>query len=520
MTSSINSTTTSIQYYSGINEYTLSIDKTWTIITGTSIFSMMIGFAFLEAGSVRKKNTHIVFYKIMLHCLVIVLAYWFFGYAFSLGDDCAQFICGKRFYAGEAWDQLQESISENTQYSNWILQYGIATVVVAITNGSISERTTLVATCIQAFLMTSFIYPVVVAWTWGKGWLDSLGFIDFSGSGIVHCCGAYAGLAGLLFVGPRHNRFDEEGNMKMRSKEDKKCEIKLTQSRINQMRQRVLNEEYENFSVSNLAYALFGGLWLWFGFVFYNAGSTLGILKSSHDLWMQSEIAATNTFLAGSSAGLFGLVFKHPIMNGWKAPRKLKDEAAGVCNAYLAGMVACGAGINLYAPWAAFVAGLFGAIFYVGLCKLFDKLKIDDACEAFQLHGGAGTAGLMLNAFLHPVQGILYGNITNGRIFGVQLLGWLAIASWSFACSSLIWGGLKMLKMLRTDLRTEIVGHDFIEFAEDYDIKEEYECIVTSLDDLLKSSKTIQTEPYSERANISPESTQRLYPIKSITNRN
>ena len=488
-----------IQYYSDENDYTFAIDKIWTIITGTSIFSMMIGFAFLEAGSVRKKNTHIVFYKIMLHSLIIVLAYWLIGYAFSFGDESIYFIGGKKFYAGDSWDQPQKNIQENTQYSNWVLQYGVATVVVAITNGSISERTSLVATSIQAFLMASIIYPVVVAWTWGKGWLDGLGFVDFSGSGIVHCTGAYAGLAGILIVGPRHNRYGESENImkvKIKTQQNKEVEQKvlegydflassgstffnregannlkkITQLRINQLRQRVLDEEYENFAVSNLAYTLFGGLWLWMGFILYNAGSTIGVLKSSHDLWIQSETAAVNTFLAGSAGGLYCLLFRNPIMHGWKASRKLREEAPAVCNAYLAGMVACGAGMNLYVPWAAFVAGLFGGIFYVGLCKLFEQLKIDDACEAFQLHGGGGTAGLFLNALLHPFKGLIYNSPEKGQFFGAQITGWFVIAGWSFICNLMIWSILKKFKILRTDLKTEIVGYDFAEFAEEYDI--------------------------------------------------
>ena len=490
----MNDTQGSINYFFDENTYTLALDKAWFIITGSMVFCMMIGFAFLEAGTVRKKNSHIVFFKILLHSLIIVLAYWTLGYAISFGDPNNSLIGGTTFYAGDHWSQPADLIGEQTQYANWVFNYGVATVVVAITNGSISERTSLLATSIHTFLMAAFIYPIIVAWTWGKGWLYQKDYIDFSGSGIVHCTGAFAGLAGLFFVGPRYNRFNKfeqvtiakseymehtrkksvaEDNLLVSSSipsfiEENYEGKQLNKRRISQFRQKVLDEEYENFQVSNLSYVLLGGLWLWMGFIFYNAGSTLGILKNSHDLWKEAELAAVNTFLAGSGGGLIALAIRHPIMNGWKNPRKLRDEAPGVCNSFLAGMVACGAGMNKYEPWSGFVAGMIGGIFYILFCKLFEKLEIDDACEAFQLHGGGGMAGVMITAFLHNEKGILFDKPTNKNIFGIQLLGLIVIAGWSFIWSYIIWGCLSRMKLLRVDLKTEIVGYDYIEFADKY----------------------------------------------------
>ena len=132
-------------------------------------------------------------------------------------------------------------------------------------------------------------------------------------------------------------------------------------------------------------------------------------------------------------------------------------------------MVANGGSMDNYAPWAAFVVGLIGGIFYCLLCKLLDHYKIDDAIEAFQLHGGGGLSGILCTAFFHLKKGILYGNPTNAKILGVQIMGWAVIAAWSFLSSSVVWIALKYFNVLRTNLQTEIAGYDFIEFATQID---------------------------------------------------
>jgi len=131
---------------------------------------------------------------------------------------------------------------------------------------------------------------------------------------------------------------------------------------------------------------MFGGLFLWLGFIFFNAGSTIGMYKitsTAIPLWNTAEICAVNTFLAGSGGGLICLLLKTKVMGGWNATRHMIEEAASVCNAFLAGMVANGAGMNNYDPWAAFCVGIIGGTFYVLMCKVFDILEIDDAVEAF-----------------------------------------------------------------------------------------------------------------------------------------
>jgi Amt family ammonium transporter len=482
------------------DNYTTGENKLWVLTTGAMIFSMQCGFAFLEAGSIRKKNAHVVFYRITLHSLVGVLAFWLAGYAFAYGDAYNNMIGGQDFYAGHNWDQPAPQIGEVTQYSNWVAIYSVAVVVVDITNGSLSERASLTGTTIHAFIMILIIWPVAVAWTWGQGWLWQIGYSDFSGSGVVHCMGAFSGLAGIFIVGPRYNRWgmyedisvdksltgsEPESAKNLLGKEvdtnaigtfmqeegNRKKTINYTS--LTRLRNKVWEDDYETFGVTNISYYLFGGLFLWVGFIFFNAGATIGVLKVNNgtpvNFMEEMEHAAANTFLAGCSAGLFALIFKSPMINGWSAPRKLRDECGAVCNAFLAGMVANGGGMNLFDPWAAFVVGLIGGIVYCVLCKIFEHYHIDDAVEAVQLHGGAGSTGVFCNAFFRHDVGYFYKMSKGAGIFGYQLLGWVVLCAWSFLASSIVWGLLKWFGLLRTPLKTEVIGYDFLEHAHDID---------------------------------------------------
>lgn len=465
--------TVDFQNVIGLVAFSEGVNRIWLIVCGGIIFSMQCGFALLEAGGVRKKNSHVVWHKLVLNCLIGTVAWWLLGYAIAFGDPDGGFVGGERFYAGDQWIEAHEEIT--TQYAHWVFQVSIALVVVAITGGSISERATLRATAIHTFIMLAFIYPFVVAWTWGGGWLtENFHYRDFTGSGIVHCTGAYAGLAGLLVIGPRYNKYSNY--KKVIQDDDKKLEradevfksegppVITSMRDINKFRKRVLQDEYEEFGLTNVSFTLFGALLLWFQFIFFNAGSSLFMVAEVD--WLAAERAAVNTFMGGAGGGLFALVFKHPIVVGWKEPRKFKDDAATVANAFLGGMVANGAGMDTYEPWEAFVIGVIAAIFYILACWLFEKLHLDDSLEAFQLHGVCGTVGVGCAAFFNHVDGIFHGNPTGGKVLGRQILGWLCISAWSFVISLIVWKCLQLAKILRIDLRTEIIGYDFIDHAE------------------------------------------------------
>jgi len=207
-----------------------------------------------------------------------------------------------------------------------------------------------------------------------------------------------------------------------------------------------------------------GALLLWFQFIFFNAGSS--ILINSKATWLSAEKAAVNTFMGGVGGGFTALLLKPYIIFGTtKFSRKFKDDAATVANALLGGMVANGAGMDTYEPWEALVVGVIAGVGYCIACRVFEHFKLDDSLEAWQLHGMCGTIGVLCEAFFNHTDGIYHGNATRGRVFGRQLFGWFIISIWSFSISLVVWLVLKYAGILRVDLKTELIGYDFIDHA-------------------------------------------------------
>jgi len=186
----------------------------------------------------------------------------------------------------------------------------------------------------------------------------------------------------------------------------------FTLENVTKLRKKVNDDGYDNIGASDIPVMLQGALFLWFGFLYFNGGSSL--LMQSNASWSAAEKAFTNTFMAGLGGAVPALLLKHPLMNGWKAPRNLKADCGTVANAYLGGMVANGAGMNVYQPFEAIIVGMLGGLVYTLLCKLFDKLELDDALEAFQLHGGCGTTGVIAVAFFHYYKGVFH--VASGSI--------------------------------------------------------------------------------------------------------
>lgn len=170
------------------------------MLAGVIVFFMQTGFALLEAGSVRFKNYQNILLKNCMDACIGGLVWWVCGYAFAFGDVDGGFI-GKKFFfaAGDGMD-----------YTMWFFQFAFACTAATIVSGSLAERVQINTYLLFSFFMTGFIYPVVVAWTWGGGWLGAWNYQDFAGSGIVHLTGGVAGLVGAIIAGPRIGRFPEE----------------------------------------------------------------------------------------------------------------------------------------------------------------------------------------------------------------------------------------------------------------------------------------------------------------------
>jgi Amt family ammonium transporter len=176
-----------------------AVDALWTLMGAVFVFFMQAGFALLESGTVRKKNSHNILVKNLLDACIGSIIFWLVGFGFAFGVEKDGFI-GDKLFAG---DYAEEVTSKEIE---WCFQFAFAATAATIVSGSLAERTQLETYMVFSLLMTGFIYPVIVAWTWGTGWLAGEGYYDFAGAGIVHLTGGVAGLAGAIIVGPRRGR--------------------------------------------------------------------------------------------------------------------------------------------------------------------------------------------------------------------------------------------------------------------------------------------------------------------------
>jgi Amt family ammonium transporter len=178
-----------------------AINAVWVLTSTAMIFFMQTGFALLECGSVRQKNSSSILIKNLFDACIGSIGFWLVGYAFAFGD-VKQFIGGSPdYFASSGFEKLPED-----NYLLWIFHFSFASTSASIVSGSLAERCQLNSYIIYSFLQTSFIYPVVVAWTWGGGWLTQMGFHDFAGVSTIHMVGGCAGLVGASILGERYGK--------------------------------------------------------------------------------------------------------------------------------------------------------------------------------------------------------------------------------------------------------------------------------------------------------------------------
>ena len=174
-----------------------AIDKLWIIVATGFIFLMQLGFTMLEAGSVRSKNSSNILLKNVLDACVGAFAFYSIGYSFSVELN-GGILGTSNFFASNFTSE---------KYLEWIFLFTYCTTSTTIVSGSLAERTYLDTYLIYSFIMTAFVYPVLAGWVWGKGWMHSLGYLDFGGSSVVHMTGGVAGLVGTIILGPRIGYF-------------------------------------------------------------------------------------------------------------------------------------------------------------------------------------------------------------------------------------------------------------------------------------------------------------------------
>lgn len=307
-------------------------------------------------------------------------------------------------------------------YAGWWFQYVFCAAAATIVSGAMAERTTLIGYLVYTFLLSGFVYPVVVYWTWGYGWASTwnTGLLDFAGSGIVHMTGGIAALVGAATVGPRKGRFDESSTP-----------IAMP--------------------ASNTSFQVLGTFILWVGWYGFNPGSTLGL---SGNAGTMSRAICTTTLSAATGGLVVSVVDKFLISHTW--------DVGALCNGILAGLVSITAGCAAVYPWAAVLIGFCGGFVYLLASKtVLHVCKVDDPLDAFAVHGASGFWGVIAAALLAAPEfgatGAFYGDgakLTAGFVFC------LANIAWTGGFMTIAFIILKVTGLLRVSAEIEEAGMD------------------------------------------------------------
>jgi len=401
-----------------IFELQYAIDTFYFLICGALVMWMAAGFAMLESGLVRSKNTTEILTKNIALYAIACFMYLACGYAIMY--DGGWFLRGIEAFSLE--DVLASSAENGfdgdsvySGASDFFFQVVFVATAMSIVSGAVAERMKLWAFFVFAVVMTGIIYPMEGSWTWGGKEVfglyslgDGFGFSDFAGSGIVHMAGAAAALAGVLLLGPRTGKYAPDGHANA-------------------------------LPGANLPLATLGTLILWMGWFGFNGGSVLklGDAASAHSVAM--VFLNTN---AAAATGLIGALLAAHLKFG-------KADLTMALNGALAGLVAITAEPSTPTALQASLFGLIAGVVVVFAIILLDKLRIDDPVGAISVHGVVGLLGLMLV----PVT-------NDGTSFVGQLVGAATIFVWVFGASLLVWLALKLTMGIRVSEEEEYYGLD------------------------------------------------------------
>ncbi|MCP4272086.1 MAG: ammonium transporter [Gammaproteobacteria bacterium] len=410
-----------------IFELQYAMDTFYFLVCGALVMWMAAGFAMLEAGLVRSKNTAEILTKNITLFAIACTAYLVVGYDIMYSGGL--FLSGianegaadtEAMVAAALAASKENGFAGDSVYSDasdFFFQVVFVATAMSIVSGAVAERMKLWAFMVFAAVMTAFIYPMEGSWTWGGKAvfgmykLADLGFSDFAGSGIVHLAGATAALAGVILLGPRKGKYRRDGSI-------------------------------NPIPGANMPLATLGTFILWMGWFGFNGGSVLklGDIASSNAVAM--VFLNTNAAAAG---GVIAALAAARILYG-------KTDLTMVLNGALAGLVAITAGPDTPSALQATIIGFAAGVLVVLSIIAFDKLQIDDPVGAISVHGVVGVLGVMVVP------------LTNEKAtFLGQLAGIFTIFIWVFATSFAVWMLLKVVMGIRVSEEEEFNGSDISE---------------------------------------------------------
>jgi ammonium transporter, Amt family len=390
-------------------------DTIWTILTAILVFFMQAGFAMVEGGFTRSKNTSNIMMKNLMDFCMGSLAFWLVGFGIMFGNGNA-FFGTTGFMVAPDTGQYYDSLSWTSvpTLTAWFFQLVFAATAATIVSGAMAERTKFIGYLVYSFIISLIFYPVVGHWIWGGGWLASMGMLDFAGSTVVHSVGGWFALAGAIVLGPRIGKYTRDGKPLA-----------------------IIGH--------NLPMATLGTFILWFGWFGFNPGSTMGADVAAISL------TATNTNLA-AAAGAIGAMIAAWTMLG-------KPDLGMALNGALAGLVAITCSCAFVAPWAAIVFfGFVPGVVVVLSVLMFDRIGVDDPVGAISVHAVCGALGTALLGLFHTEKGLLYGG--GAGFFVTQLIGVVSVAAFCVASGLILFKVIGATVGLRVTPEEELEGLD------------------------------------------------------------
>lgn len=391
-----------------------TVNNLWILVATCLVFIMHLGFACLESGLVRRKNTVNILFKNSMIIALGLLIYYAVGFNLMYpGGDFAggffgSFSFGLNVPEGDAAG-IAYADGNYSFYSDFIFQAMFAATCATIVSGAVAERIKLEAFLIFSVIFLALAYPTTGMWKWGGGWLDALGFYDFAGSTLVHAVGGWAALAGVILLGSRSGKYTEKG--------------------------------IKPIPGHNMPLAAIGVFLLWFGWFGFNGGSVLSADAGGVSLvFVTTSLAAAAGAVAAFIVGY--LMFK-------------THDLSMVLNGILGGLVGITAGADLMTAGEAIIIGFIAGAIIPASVVFFDRIKIDDPVGATSVHLVCGVWGTLAVG--------IFGASAGWDQFVAQLIGTVACAAFAFTASFIIFFALKKTIGIRVSEQEEKEGLDVAE---------------------------------------------------------
>ena len=402
----------------------IGIDTAWVLLTGFLVFIMQLGFAILETGMIRQTSAVNALLENFLEAGLGALCWWVVGFGLAFGLDNGSGLFGTTLFMPGI------ETADTIYYGNigvltmFFFQFAFAATASTITTGAMAERTDFIGNMLYTAIVILFIYPIIVHWVWGGGWLFQQGFFDFAGSNVVHTVGGVIALVGAAMLGPRKGKVWGKA-----------------------------------IPPHNMGLALMGTMILWFGWYGFNPGSTLGAVGVAGTI----GVVTLNTTLGAGAGCMVALIFQFFRTGKWSLPACL--------NGSLAGLVAVTGGCAFVSPLAAVIIGSVAGIVLLLWGDLLEKIKIDDAVGASSVHLACGVWGILaIGLFAEPTLTPFAANVKAGfagllvpggsaEILVTQVIGSAATILWCGITSAIMFGGLKVIGRLRVNAKAEVDGN-------------------------------------------------------------